>query len=131
MSKDGDPEMKRILIIDDEYQLPALIKELLGTEHYSFDVARNGADGVAQAKIDHPDLILTDILLPRMTGYEVIRELRADPRTAAIPIIVLSAKVYTPDRRKAIELGADEFLEKPFNIDELTAAIEKLLAVAA
>ncbi len=123
--------MKKILIIDDEMQIQTLIKELLNHDDFIFEAARDGADGVARAKAVPPDLIITDLMLPKMHGFEVIRILKADPATAGIPIIVLSAKVYVPDRRKALDLGANDFLEKPFNIDELTSVIERHLAVAA
>jgi DNA-binding response OmpR family regulator len=80
------------------------------------------------AEANPPALIITDLMLPKFHGYEVIRKLRAFPATAKVPIVVLSAKVFTPDRRKALELGANEFLEKPFNVDELSAVIDKYCA---
>lgn len=120
--------MERILIIDDEQRIRRLIPELFESGDYSFESARTGAEGVAQAVENPPDLVITDLMLPGVHGFEVIRRLRANPATARVPILVLSAKVYPPDRRKALDLGADDFLEKPFRIEELTAAVEKRLA---
>lgn len=123
--------MERILVIDDEQGIRRLIPDLFEGGAYSFESVPNGAEGVARAVENPPDLIIMDLMLPQVHGFEVIRRLRANPATARVPILVLSAKVYPPDRRKALELGADDFIEKPFRIDELTAAVEKRLARAA
>ncbi len=120
--------MKRILIIDDEDVIRSLIQELYADSQHVIEHARDGEDGIARAEASPPSLVITDLLLPRCHGYEVIRRLRAFPGTAAVPIIVLSAKVYPADIKKALALGADVFIEKPFNLEELSNAIEKCCA---
>lgn len=123
--------MSRILIIDDEDTVRSLIQDMFGDNEHTFEQARDGATGVAMAEANPPTLVITDLMLPKYHGYEVIRKLRAFPATSKVPIVVLSAKVFTPDRKKALELGANDFLEKPFNLDELAAVIDKYCAKPA
>ena len=116
--------MSTILIIEDEDALRLTLAERLTLEGLQVLTAANGKAGVRQAQEALPDLILCDILMPEMDGYSVLLALQSDTRTAAIPFIFLTAKADPPQVRAGMELGADDYLCKPFGIDELLARIE-------
>lgn len=115
----------RILIVDDEPDLLAVLK--IGLESAGYDVltASDGEQGLALARQCVPDLMLLDLMLPRMDGYKVCRALKFDDRYKQIPIFILSARSGETDRRLALELGADEFHTKPY---ELSALVERVRA---
>ncbi len=118
---------RRILIVDDFEDARELYAEYLRMRGFEVSAA---ADGPAVLHLAMPaqfDAIVLDLALPRMDGIDVLRELRRDPRTSAVPIIILSASVGPEPREQALEAGADLFLEKPCLPDELEAAIEKLV----
>ena len=115
--------MKKILVIEDEEQVRENLVDLLDAEDYEAIGAENGRVGVSRATGDLPDLILCDVMMPELDGYGVIDELRKNPETAAIPFIFLTAKAEKADRIKGMELGADNYLSKPFSREELLAAI--------
>ena len=119
--------MTRILFIDDEainHQLVARALEPLNFEVHS---AVNGIEGIAQARNLKPDVIITDVMMPDITGYEVTRTLRREPQFAITPILVLTAQSDLQDRLKSYEAGADEHLTKPFQPEELVARVTSLL----
>src|SRR4026209_999786 len=119
--------MTRILIIDDEpinHQLVA--RELMPLQcelHY----AENGKSGISQARALKPDMIITDVMMPDITGYEVTRLLRREPQFAATPILVLTAQSGLQDKLKSFEAGADDHLIKPFEPAELVFRVTSLL----
>ncbi len=115
----------RILIVDDEPDLLAVLK--IGLESAGYDVltASDGEQGLALARQCAPDLMLLDLMLPRMDGYKVCRALKFDERYRQIPIFILSARSGETDRRLALELGADEFHTKPY---DLSALVERVRA---
>lgn len=115
--------MKKILVIEDEEQVRENLVDLLDAEEYEALGAENGRVGVSLATGELPDLILCDVMMPELDGYGVIDELRKNPDTATIPFIFLTAKAEKADRAKGMELGADNYLAKPFTRDELLAAI--------
>ncbi|HLO28672.1 MAG TPA: response regulator [Anaerolineales bacterium] len=119
--------MTRVLIIDDEpinHQLVAHALEPLQGELYFSD---NGKDGVAQARNIGPDIIITDVMMPDINGYEVTRMLRREPEFAATPILVLTAQAGLQDKLKSFEAGADDHITKPFEAAELLARVTTLL----
>jgi len=119
--------MKKILVVEDAPSLRKDILEMLGFEGFEAIGAENGVIGVQRA-IEHlPDLIICDIMMPEMDGYGVLEELRKDPRTAAIPFIFLTARTERVDMRQGMELGADDFLTKPFHAAELLATVRTRL----
>ena len=120
--------MKKILVIEDEASLLENIVELLIVEGYEAYGAENGRKGVEAATKILPDIIVSDISMPEMDGFEALELLRSKKETAAIPFIFLSAKAEKIDVRKGMELGADDFLAKPFHPSELFKAIEVRLA---
>jgi len=118
---------KTVLTIDDEKDLIELVRYNLEKEGFRVRAALDGETGLAMALQEKPDLVLVDLMLPGMDGLEVCRRLRADSRTAAIPLIMLTAKADESDRVVGLELGADDYVTKPFSPRELTARIRALL----
>ncbi len=116
--------MKKILVIEDEQQLLRNILKILTAEGFKPIGADNGKAGVEAAIKEQPDLIVCDVMMPQMDGYQVLAAIQNNPKTALIPFIFLSAKAERTHQRLGINLGADDYLTKPFDADELIAAIE-------
>lgn len=115
---------KTILLIEDNLDMRDNTAEILELADYHVLTAENGKQGVALAKEQHPDLIICDIMMPELDGYGVLRMLSKNPETASIPFIFLSAKAEKTDFRKGMNLGADDYITKPFDDVELMDAIE-------
>jgi DNA-binding response OmpR family regulator len=120
--------MTKILVIDDTEEIRSRMKQLLTYEGYEVLGAESGQVGIHLAKTYHPDLIICDIIMPGMNGYRVLSELRKDPITATIPFIFLTARTASKNIRRGMNLGADDYLTKPFEVDDLLAAITARLA---
>lgn len=118
---------KTILVIDDEIDLIELLEYNLGKEGYSVKSAQNGKDGLEMAKKYMPQLIVLDIMMPKLDGLEVCRTLRGNPDTAEILILMLTAKAEEMDKVVGLEMGADDYMVKPFGVRELLARIKALL----
>lgn len=118
---------EKILIVDDEEHICELIKFNLQNNGYKTLVANNGVDALKIAKDQIPDLILLDLMLPYMDGYDVCKEIRRDITTLSIPIIMITAKGEEFDKVLGLELGADDYLTKPFSIRELLARVKAVL----
>src|SRR3954471_24697985 len=116
--------MKRILVIEDDAAVRGLIAETLQFKGWQPVVAADGDEGVRLAQTDVPDLIVCDIQMPKMDGYEVLRNVRKNPLTAAIPFMFLTGLNEKPRMRQAMEEGADDYLVKPFTVHELVAAVD-------
>ncbi len=116
--------MKTILLIEDDADVRDNTAEILELAHYRVLKAENGKKGVDIARKEHPDLVLCDIMMPELDGYGVLHMLGRSPDTAEIPFIFLSAKAERGDVRRGMELGADDYLTKPFEESELLNAIE-------
>src|SRR5215211_1398263 len=119
--------MTRVLIIDDEPINHKLVAHALESLHYELYFSANGMDGVAKARSLEPDLIITDVMMPEINGYEVTRILRREPQFAATPILVLTAQAGLQDKLKSFEAGADDHLTKPFEAAELLVRVTALL----
>lgn len=119
--------MEKILVIEDDILILESIIELLQNEGYECLKAVNGEEGIEIAKEETPDLIICDIQMPGLNGYEVLQHLRANPRTSTIPFIFLSALVDKSDLRKGMILGADDYLTKPFQPEELISSVKTRL----
>jgi len=117
----------RILVIDDEKDLIELVRYNLEKEGFQVKSAQNGERGLAAAMQELPDIILVDLMLPGIDGLEVCRSLRNHSRTARIPVIMLTAKSEESDRVLGLELGADDYVTKPFSPRELIARIKAVL----
>jgi len=119
--------MKTILIIEDEPQIRNNIREILHLSDFDTLVAENGLQGLELAKEKHPDLIICDLMMPELDGYGVLTQLRQNSDTATIPLIFLTAKSNWSDLRKGMELGADDYLTKPFQTEQLLQAVNTRL----
>jgi two-component system phosphate regulon response regulator PhoB len=120
--------MAKILIVDDDVMITTLMQSLVGMDGHQPTVVNDSTQAMATAKSTDPDLITLDLMMPHLSGYEICEMLRADPQFADTPIIVISAKEDTQSRERAFALGANEYLNKPFNIDEFLRTIKKLTA---
>lgn len=118
---------KKILLIEDDKDIVELLKHYLEKETFALKAAADGFSGVRKAKAENFDLIILDIMLPEMDGLEVCKELRGDPKTEGIPIIMLTAKTEETDKIVGLELGADDYVTKPFSPKELVARVKALL----
>ncbi len=117
----------KILVADDIKQNVKLLRVILTASEYDVIEAYDGEEALEKAKTENPDLILLDVMMPRLTGYEVCQRLRADTVTKNIPIVMITALHEMNDRIKGIEAGADDFISKPFNKAELLARVKSLL----
>lgn len=115
-------EKPKLLVVDDEPQIRDLIGELL-SEHFEPTFAANGLEAVQIAKKNLPDMILLDIMMPGMDGMSACRALREEPLTRHIPVMMLTAADSTDNRIQSFDLGADDFISKPFNMHELTSRV--------
>jgi CheY-like chemotaxis protein len=118
---------KRILIIDDEFPMRYLIEHQLRRQGYEVSLAKDGPGGLKAAQLYHPDLIVLDIMMPGMDGFEVCQEIRNDAEINLIPIIFLTGCEAKEYKMRAFDVGADDYLTKPFQADELTAHVTAVL----
>ena len=118
---------KKILVVDDEVDLVETIRFPLESEGFTVLVSYNGEDALNQARTENPDLILLDIMLPKLDGYKVCRLLKFDERYRNIPILMLTAKTQEKDKTIGMETGADEYITKPFDMDELLEKVRAYL----
>lgn len=121
---------KKVLIVDDEQNIVTALEYLLGQSGYQVEVAQNGEEALAIVDSFAPDLVLLDVMMPRVNGYEVCRRLRERPEWRHVKIVMLSAKGREVEVSKGISLGADLYVVKPFSNTELVAQIDALLAGA-
>ena len=119
--------MSRILVVEDEKDIAELIAHYLQRAGHTVEILGSGHGAVARVKESAPDLIVLDLMLPGMDGLLVCQALRADPATAAVPIIMLTARGEESERIAGLELGADDYITKPFSPRELSARITALL----
>lgn len=118
---------KKILIIDDEYDLVETLTFRLESSGYEVLAAHDGEDGLKKVKELKPDIILLDVMMPRIDGYKVCAKLKSDDNYKSIPIIMLTAKGQESDRERGMGMGADDYLTKPFESAELLEKIKKYL----
>ncbi len=116
--------MRTILVVEDEYDVRINLKELLESEDYNVLVAEDGEVGFKMALNHLPDLVISDIKMPKLDGFELLKKMQENPETERIPFIFLTAKVEISDFRDGMALGVDDYLTKPFRIDDVLKAIE-------
>jgi two-component system alkaline phosphatase synthesis response regulator PhoP len=119
---------KKILIVDDEVDLVETVRFPLEMEGFEVLVSHNGEDALTQARKENPDLILLDLMLPKLDGYKVCRLLKFDERYKHIPILMLTAKTQEKDKILGKETGADEYITKPFEMDLLIEKVKAYLS---
>ena len=118
---------KRLLVVDDEPNLLRAVAACLKTEGYEVNTARSGREALVQMAEVVPDLVVSDIRMPGMDGYQLARQLRGSPRTALVPVVFLTAKDETADRIEGFRAGVDAYLTKPFEPEELIAVVNGIL----
>ncbi len=119
--------MKKILIVDDEQDIVESLKFVLETADFTCYCAYNGEDGLRLAKEIVPDLIILDVMMPKINGYKISRLLKYDAKYKNIPILMVTARSQEEDKLIGEETGADEYITKPFELDEVVKTVEKYL----
>jgi DNA-binding response OmpR family regulator len=117
---------KRVLLAEDEPNIVESLSFLLERAGFHVSVARDGREALDAALANPPDVLVLDVMLPELDGYEVLRKLRADGRCERLPVLMLTAKGQREDRETALDCGADLFMTKPFSNAEITAAVQRL-----
>ena len=120
-------DKKKILIVEDEHDMRTLLGLHLGASGYDIFIASDGPEGLEEAMSVMPDLIILDLMLPRMGGYEVCARLKGDKRSSHIPILIFTARVGDLDRQMGLQCGASDYMCKPFDEDFLLGKVQKLL----
>ena len=115
--------MPRILAVDDEPNIVRLIQVNLERHGYQVETANNGAQALTKIKANRPDLVVSDVMMPEMDGFETIARIRRHPRLKHIPVIAVTAKAMAGDREKCIQAGASDYISKPVDIDQLMSLL--------
>jgi DNA-binding response OmpR family regulator len=118
----------RVLIVDDEPNIVISLEFLLKREGFAVTVARDGEEGLAAVRAERPDLVILDVMMPKLDGFAVLESVRADPDLAPTRVLMLTAKGREAERKKGLGLGADAYMPKPFSTHELVAKAKALLA---
>jgi len=121
------PEAARILVVEDERDIAALVAYHLAREGYRVRTAASGLEALEDVARERPDLVVLDLMLPGLSGYDVLAELRRRPELAALPVVVLTARREEADRIRGLELGADDYVTKPFSPQELVLRVAAVL----
>ncbi|MFQ3619156.1 MAG: response regulator, partial [Cyanobacteriota bacterium] len=124
-------EHKRLLLIDDDPNLILLVKDYLEFRGYEVITSENGQEALEVLQKETPDMIICDVMMPQMDGYSLVEQVRKDPRTSWIPVLFLSAKGQSQDKIKGLNTGADVYMVKPFEPEELVAQVESSLKQAS
>lgn len=120
--------MKKVLVVDDQATIRQLVEMILQSHGCRILQAESGEQGIEMAQADVPDLIIMDIMMPGgMDGFEAVEVLKADPKTRKCNVLMLTAKAQTVEREKAFEVGADDYLAKPFKMGELIEKVDELM----
>jgi two-component system alkaline phosphatase synthesis response regulator PhoP len=123
--------MTRVLVVDDDAPIRLLCRVNLEAEGMEVIEAEDGAEGIEKARSSHPDVVLLDVMLPRLDGWHVAEALLEDPATGRIPIVFLTARAELRDQARGLEIGGVDYITKPFNPVELAELIRRLLADVA
>lgn len=118
---------KRVLVVEDEDNIAIALDYLLTREGYAHDRVANGGEAMARIRDTQPDLVLLDVMLPEVSGYEICQGVRLDPALAEVKILMMTARGSAIERRKGLALGADGFISKPFELKELREEVRRLL----
>jgi DNA-binding response OmpR family regulator len=123
----GGKPKHRVLIVEDEDNIAIALDFLLTREGYAHDRVANGAEAMPRIRASHPDLVLLDVMLPEVSGYEICQDVRTDPSLKDVKILMMTARGSAMERRKGLALGADGFVAKPFELSELRQEVRRLL----
>lgn len=119
----------RVLIVDDEASNRSLCRRVLEPLGYAVAEAADGVEALAAVAVQPPDLVLLDLAMPRLDGYGVLRTMKSDPRTRLIPVVMLTSHDQLDEKLRAVQIGADDYLFKPFNLAELTTRVKSLISL--
>lgn len=119
--------MPRILVIDDSPTILYMVTNMIAQGGHETITATNGEQALKMAINQQPDLVLLDVILPRLNGYEVCRQLKSTPQTADIPVVMITSKTKDKDRKWGMEQGADDYITKPFDADDLLDVIKRFV----
>lgn len=122
---------KKVLIVDDEPNIVISVEFLMRREGFEVLVARDGEEGLARIQAARPDLVVLDVMMPKLDGFEVCKAVRADPTLAGVRILMLTAKGRAAEISKGLALGADAYIPKPFATRELVAKVKELLGTGS
>ncbi|MFO1201167.1 MAG: response regulator [Tabrizicola sp.] len=128
MTADGSGAAPRVLVVEDEDNIATALEFLITREGYGHDRVASGGEALARIRATRPDLVLLDVMLPEVSGYEICEGIRTDPALARTKVLMMTARGSAMERRKGIELGADGFISKPFELKDLRAEVRRLLA---
>jgi len=118
---------KKVLIVDDEQNIAISVEYLMRREGYDVSIARDGEEGLSMIRSTKPDLVLLDVMMPKMDGFQVCSAVRSDANLAAVRIIMLTAKGREAEVEKGLSLGADAYIPKPFSTSDLVSRVNALL----
>lgn len=121
----------KVLVVEDEDNIALALDFLMTREGYAHDRIANGAEAMARIRATHPDLVLLDVMLPEISGYEICQSMRLDPTLSDVKILMMTARGSAIERRKGMALGADGFIAKPFELKELREEVRRLLDTSA
>lgn len=121
----------RVLVVEDEDNIAIALVYLITREGYDCDRVASGGAALAHIRRTHPDLVLLDVMLPEVSGYEICQNMRLDPLLADVKILMMTARGSAMQQRKGLALGADGFISKPFELDDLRRQVRKLLEAGA
>lgn len=117
----------RVLVVEDEDNIAAALEFLLVREGYGHDRVASGAEALPRIRATRPDLVLLDVMLPEVSGYDICAGIRTDPSLAAVKVLMMTARGSAIERKRGIELGADGFISKPFELQDLRSEVRRLL----
>lgn len=118
---------RRVLVVEDEDNIAIALDYLMTREGYEHDRVANGAEALGRIRATHPDLVLLDVMLPEVSGYEICQGVRLDPSLADVKILMMTARGSSIERKKGLALGADGFISKPFELKELREEVRRLI----
>ncbi len=121
--------MKKLLIVDDEPNIVMSLEYAFQKQGYQVFIARDGSEAMVIMKREHPDLVVLDIMMPQVDGYETIKQIKSDSAFAKAKVIFLSAKSRPEDIEKGLALGADSYFTKPFSVKKLIAEVNQLISI--
>jgi two-component system, OmpR family, phosphate regulon response regulator PhoB len=122
------PARSRVLVVEDEDNIATALEFLLLREGYGHDRVASGADALPRIRDTRPDLVLLDVMLPVVSGYDICAGIRTDPELSAVKVLMMTARGSAMERKRGIEFGADGFIAKPFELNDLRAEVRRLLA---